>query len=91
MAGGGTERGRTARGLPSEIEPPWSEPVGLVLTAQGEGLGYAPLCAPALRGPFTLVERGLRPHDVRAENGPGVVAGDGIDVWPRLDAGRLAT
>ena len=33
------ERGRTARGVPSEIEPPWSEPVGLVLTAQAEGLG----------------------------------------------------
>ena len=49
------ERGRTARGVPSEIEPPWSEPVGLVLTAKGEGLGYAPLCAPALRGPFTVV------------------------------------
>ena len=33
------ERGRTAPGVPREIEPPWSEPVGLVLTAQAEGLG----------------------------------------------------
>jgi len=33
------ERGRSAGGVPSEIEPPWSEPVGLVLTAQAEGLG----------------------------------------------------
>jgi hypothetical protein len=51
------ERGRTwtnaheprAACLP-EIEPPRSEPVGLVLTAQAEGLGYAPLAARPCRG-----------------------------------------
>ena len=44
----GAKRGRTALGVPSAIEPPRSEPVGLVLPAQAEALGYAPPCGPAL-------------------------------------------
>jgi hypothetical protein len=38
-------------------DSPRSEPVGLVLPAQAEGLGFGPQIAPALKGPFTVVGR----------------------------------
>ena len=45
-------RGKTAveseGALPSKSDSPRSEPVGLVLPAQAEGLGYGPQVAPAL-------------------------------------------
>ncbi len=65
-----------------EIEPTRSEPVGLVLLAQAEGLGYAPPRGPALEGPFTVVRRRERPHDLRCDNGAGVADSGGIDERP---------